>query len=120
MSIKVSQIWPLIFVISGYHGSCWFLSTVGSLVNFKNQHYINRAVQVGSNSTSGPESGKLKFKFQTFDGEREVVIDDRLPRNQAEMADHSNDYWVPLFEKAYAKFVGSYKVGLRIFKFPKV
>ena len=48
------------------------------------------------------------------------MIDDRLPRNQAEMADHSNDYWVPLFEKAYAKFVGSYKVGLRTFKFPKV
>ena len=67
-------------------------------------------MQPDFNSTSGPESGKLKFKFQTFDGEREVTIDDQLPRNQTEMADHSGDYWVPLFEKAYAKFIGSYKV----------
>ena len=39
----------------------------------------------------------------------DVVIDDRLPERRRASESDTNEFWVPLTEKAYAKFNGGYK-----------
>ena len=38
----------------------------------------------------------------------DVAVDDRLPTKRRAAASKLNEWWVPLVEKAYAKFNGSY------------
>ena len=38
----------------------------------------------------------------------DVIIDDRLPTYRRALPSATNEWWVPLVEKAYAKFNGSY------------
>ena len=71
---------------------------------------IENVLNVKFNQKNGPREGKLVFRFYRFNKFEDVVIDDRLPLIQQEMAQDSRDWWVPLIEKAYAKFYGSYKL----------
>ena len=38
----------------------------------------------------------------------DVIIDDKLPTHKRAHPSATNEWWVPLVEKAYAKFTGSY------------
>ena len=80
---------------------------MATLADFKCQEIIESAIHPQHNKTAVSTNGELKFTFYTFDGTRDVIIDDRLPQAQNSMA-QNGDYWVPLFEKAYAKLNGSY------------
>ena len=68
---------------------------------------IENVINPEHNTKASVTTGKLKFTFNTFSGEQEVIIDNKLPFAQDIMA-KGGDYWVPLLEKAYAKFNGSY------------
>ena len=46
----------------------------------------------------------IKIKGEWID----VVVDDKLPMIQRALPSHTGEWWVPLCEKAYAKFSGSY------------
>ncbi|KAL3842643.1 hypothetical protein ACJMK2_020633 [Sinanodonta woodiana] len=52
-------------------------------------------------------SGIFHFKFWRFGEWIEVIIDDRLPvcsgQPMFSRGKDSNEFWIPLFEKAYAK-----------------
>ena len=38
----------------------------------------------------------------------DIYIDDKLPKKKRASCSDTNEWWVPLIEKAYAKFYGSY------------
>ena len=50
--------------------------------------------------------GMYRFKFFRMGEFEDVTIDDYMPDNRA--SPHNNEWWVPLCEKAYAKFNGTY------------
>jgi len=55
-------------------------------------------------------TGIFRFNFWHFDAWTEICIDDRLPTSGGRLLFGSNklqpnEFWVPLLEKAYAKFV---------------
>ena len=66
--------------------------------------------KIGHNDTSAAAaSGGYKFKFFRMGEWVDVVIDDRLPERRRASESDTNEFWVPLTEKAYAKFNGGYK-----------
>lgn len=50
--------------------------------------------------------GIYRFQFFRMGKFEEVIVDDYLPEKTANP--HNHEWWVPLCEKAYAKFSGSY------------
>lgn len=88
------------------------------------RHFISAANIVASNpelihrvfvDTSLSEScGALAFRFHATDSWEVVLIDDRLPcgpdgRPLFGSCPDDHIFWLPLLEKAYAKFVGGYE-----------
>ena len=93
----------------GALGSCWLLSTIGSFAARYDQRLLENVLNVKFNQKNGPREGKLVFRFYRFNKFEDVIIDDQLPLVEHKMADDSRDWWVPLVEKAYAKFYDSYR-----------
>lgn len=98
-------------------GDCWFLSALSSLAQplpedspLKIKEVaINRVLQTEHNKTDEARStGCYRFKFFRLGEFVDVVIDDQLPTRKRACPSESNEWWVPLCEKAYAKFSGSY------------
>ncbi|XP_067650499.1 calpain-A-like isoform X1 [Haliotis asinina] len=92
-------------------GTCWFLSMLSSLAD--NQDLCRRVI----NETSYiPETdGICHCRFWNFGKWRDVYIDDYLPvfagsrhLYGAASGTNINEMWVPLMEKALARFHGSY------------
>ena len=60
------------------------------------------------------EIGAYHFRFWKLGYWHDVVVDDYLPVNKSDELIFSynktyrNEFWIPLFEKALAKFMGSY------------
>ena len=48
------------------------------------------------------------FKFFRMGEWVDIVVDDRLPTRKRAAPSDTDEWWVPLVEKAYAKFNGSY------------
>ena len=53
-------------------------------------------------------AGIYRFRFYHLGEWIDILIDDILPRQGAKPV--TGEYWMPLLEKAYAKYLGSYKL----------
>ena len=105
-------------IAQGGLGDCWFLSALSSLaqdlpedapMNVKDVA-VQRVLQPDfNNSDVARETGIFKFKFFRLGEWIDVIIDDDLPTRKRARPSDTGEWWVPLVEKAYAKFSGSYE-----------
>lgn len=104
-------------IAQGGLGDCWFLSALSSLAQPLPEESplkikevaINRVIQTEFNcSDEAKDRGIYRFKFFRLGEFVDVIIDDKLPTRKRASPSESNEWWVPLCEKAYAKFSGSY------------
>jgi hypothetical protein len=97
----------------GMLGDCWMLSSLSSLSDVP--EYVRRVVPFDQ-TFDREYCGMFHFRFWKLGTWFDVVIDDLLridPKSYellcATGRNHNkNEFWVPLLEKAFAKFKGSY------------
>ena len=88
-------------------GDCWFLASVAAVA--ERCHLMDKIIMPELNETEGArEYGLYRFRFFNLGDWHDVIIDDVTAKSYT--ANPSGDeYWVPLIQKAYAKFNGSYQ-----------
>ncbi|MEE6495852.1 hypothetical protein FKM82_002162, partial [Ascaphus truei] len=92
----------------GILGDCWFICACAALQ--KCDHLLNQVFPVGQLTWADPGYlGRFTCRFWRFGSWVEVTIDDRLPCVGHKLCfSHCQDqgvFWLPLLEKAYAKYV---------------
>lgn len=96
----------------GYFGDCWWLGSVSALAEVP-----NRVENIIVNQENDPNAaGIYAFNLYALGMPITITVDDYLPILDSEEGlstigahlgdDHS--LWMPLLEKAFAKFVGNY------------
>nr|XP_055107935.1 calpain-14 isoform X1 [Symphalangus syndactylus] len=95
----------------GMVGDCWFLAALQALT--LHQDILSRVVPLNQSFTE-KYAGIFRFWFWHYENGVPVVIDDRLPVNEAGQlvfvsSTYKNLFWGALLEKAYAKLSGSYE-----------
>lgn len=97
--------------MKGTLGSGWFLSSLAAIA--EDPVRISKLIL---NSNSYPKSGMFRFQFWVRDQWIGINIDDRLPVKllgekivpYASTKGATGGWWIPLFEKAYAKLDQNY------------
>eukprot|EP01113_Clastostelium_recurvatum_P006217 TRINITY_DN1281_c0_g1_i2.p1 TRINITY_DN1281_c0_g1~~TRINITY_DN1281_c0_g1_i2.p1 ORF type:complete len:731 (-),score=222.14 TRINITY_DN1281_c0_g1_i2:712-2676(-) len=95
-------------VIQGGLGDCWFLGALAVIATSVGNNFVQHLFV-----SHDMAEGRLRCKFYKNGDWQVVEIDDRLPINAANRpvfasCKDSNEFWVPLLEKAYAKCHGSF------------
>jgi len=94
-------------ISQGRIGNCWFLSSISALA--QKRKLIKRVLMPQyNNQPEAGEGGIYRFRFYHMGEWMDIIIDDQLPKRYAAKPT-DGEFWVPLLEKAYAKFFGGYK-----------
>ncbi|KAK2154376.1 hypothetical protein LSH36_269g00026 [Paralvinella palmiformis] len=98
----------------GELGDCWFVAAVACLA-VNGDKFLERIVPPDQTFEDGDYAGIFQFTFWQFDRWVDVIIDDRMPTINGKPCyahnrgyEESNEFWVALLEKAYAKLYGCY------------
>ncbi|XP_052797971.1 calpain-A-like [Mya arenaria] len=95
----------------GILGDCWFLSSCAAVSQKEN--FLKKVMCKNQPLCGEGYQGIVHFKFWRFGKWVDVYIDDRLPTRNKKLiyasCTDSNEFWVSLIEKAYAKLNGSYE-----------
>lgn len=97
-------------VVPGKMGDRWLVSCIGVLYLSKGLFY---RVVPADQTFSDQYAGVFRFRLWWCGEWVEVLVDDRLPTVNNKLAflqaQHSDQFWPALLEKAYAKLHGSYE-----------
>ena len=93
-------------IIQGTTGDCWFMSAISALA--EKRPLVDRVINTTTNSSAAAQEGGIyKFQFYRMGEWHDVIIDDQIPMRYSAKPENG-ELWVPLLEKAYAKFLGNY------------
>jgi len=97
-------------------GDCWFLAALASVADDRHdpastvRRILRNKVIMGdvNKDAINRHGDKFQFNFYRMGEWHTVTVDGELPKKRRAQSSKTNEWWVPLTEKAYAKFNGSY------------
>lgn len=100
-------------IFQGWLGNCFHIGAIMALT--KNEQLLEIVIPPDNALRQNMKSGAYHFRFWKLGFWYDVVVDDFLPvkcsTNDLIFSHNEiypNEFWAPLFEKAFAKFMGNY------------